>query len=149
MTLAGWTPERVETLRALHAEGKSAGDIAAILGDTSRNAVIGKKSRLGLVSNRPPEVRTSPVKRIRKPQNRVSAITHAPRWHANVPPMLCEPVEEETELVLNEIVSFTELQPHHCRWPIGQRDYVFCGGTKAEGSPYCIGHSRIAYRPGG
>lgn len=140
MTLAGWTPDRIETLRTLHAEGKSAGDIAAILGDISRNAVIGKKMRLGLVCNRPPERRNSPVKRIRKPRP-------ASTWQAQPPPMLCEPVEDDEPI--SGTVTFEELQPHHCRWPIGARDYVFCNGTKIEGFPYCGGHCRVAYRPRG
>ncbi len=48
-----WTDERVETLRAMWAEGKSASQIAKELGGVTRNAVIGKVHRLGL-SNRGP-----------------------------------------------------------------------------------------------
>ncbi len=44
-----WTPERVELLKKLHAEGHSASQIAKRLGGgVTRNAVIGKVSRLGL-----------------------------------------------------------------------------------------------------
>lgn len=46
-----WTDERVETLKAMWAEGKSASQIAKELGGITRNAVIGKVHRLGL-SNR-------------------------------------------------------------------------------------------------
>jgi|SRR5690606_21724707 len=46
-----WTDERVETLRTMWAEGKSASQIAKELGGITRNAVIGKVHRLGL-SNR-------------------------------------------------------------------------------------------------
>jgi GcrA cell cycle regulator len=48
-----WTDERVETLRAMWAEGRSASQIAKELGGVTRNAVIGKVHRLGL-SNRGP-----------------------------------------------------------------------------------------------
>ncbi|MBP7241360.1 GcrA family cell cycle regulator [Amaricoccus sp.] len=48
-----WTDERVETLKAMWAEGKSASQIAKELGGVTRNAVIGKVHRLGL-SNRGP-----------------------------------------------------------------------------------------------
>ncbi|MBP7000045.1 GcrA family cell cycle regulator [Amaricoccus sp.] len=48
-----WTDERVETLKAMWAEGKSASQIARELGGVTRNAVIGKVHRLGL-SNRGP-----------------------------------------------------------------------------------------------
>jgi GcrA cell cycle regulator len=46
-----WTDERVETLKSMWAEGKSASQIAKELGGITRNAVIGKVHRLGL-SNR-------------------------------------------------------------------------------------------------
>lgn len=51
-----WTDERIERLKAMWAEGKTASVIAEELGGVSRNAVIGKAHRLGLDS------RPSPVK---------------------------------------------------------------------------------------
>jgi len=46
-----WTDERVETLKTMWNDGKSASQIAKELGGVTRNAVIGKVHRLGL-SNR-------------------------------------------------------------------------------------------------
>ncbi|MEM1130460.1 MAG: GcrA family cell cycle regulator, partial [Pseudomonadota bacterium] len=46
-----WTDERVDTLKRMWNEGKSASQIAKELGGVTRNAVIGKVHRLGL-SNR-------------------------------------------------------------------------------------------------
>jgi GcrA cell cycle regulator len=59
-----WTDERVETLRLMWIDGKSASQIAKELGGVTRNAVIGKVHRLGL-SNRSgngdtPEEETAP-----------------------------------------------------------------------------------------
>ena len=51
-----WTDERIERLKAMWNEGKTASTIADELGGVSRNAVIGKAHRLGLDS------RPSPVK---------------------------------------------------------------------------------------
>ncbi len=51
-----WTEERVDRLRQLWGSGKSASEIAEMLGGVTRNAVIGKAHRLGL-SGRP-----SPIK---------------------------------------------------------------------------------------
>jgi GcrA cell cycle regulator len=48
-----WTDERVELLKTMWTEGKSASQIAKELGGVTRNAVIGKVHRLGL-SNRGP-----------------------------------------------------------------------------------------------
>ena len=50
-TLTSWSESRVDRLRALWAAGMSASEIAQELGGTSRNAVIGKLSRLGLVDS--------------------------------------------------------------------------------------------------
>ena len=43
-----WTDERVEMLKKLWSEGLSASQIAAQLGNVTRNAVIGKVHRLKL-----------------------------------------------------------------------------------------------------
>lgn len=43
-----WNDERVAMLKSLYAEGWSATEIAGKLGGTTRNAVIGKVTRLGL-----------------------------------------------------------------------------------------------------
>ena len=45
-----WTDERVQQLKQLRLEGKTAYEIACELGDVSRNAVLGKLHRLGLSS---------------------------------------------------------------------------------------------------
>ncbi len=56
-----WTDERVSLLRQLWGNGKSASEIAQILGDEiTRNAVIGKAHRLGL-SGRPSPIRKKPA----------------------------------------------------------------------------------------
>lgn len=56
-----WTDERVELLKVMWAEGKSASQISKELGSVTRNAVIGKVHRLGL-SNRPTAPATAPNK---------------------------------------------------------------------------------------
>lgn len=52
-----WTDHRVDDLKKLWNDGKTASEIADFLGDVTRNAVIGKAHRLGLSS------RPSPIKR--------------------------------------------------------------------------------------
>ncbi|WP_236021164.1 sigma-70 family RNA polymerase sigma factor [Sedimentimonas flavescens] len=49
--LTTWSESRVDRLRELWAAGMSASEIAQELGETSRNAVIGKLSRLGLADS--------------------------------------------------------------------------------------------------
>ena len=55
--MADWTEERMELLRSLWGAGRTASEIAEIIGEVSRNSVIGKAHRLGL-SGRP-----SPIKK--------------------------------------------------------------------------------------
>ena len=43
-----WTEEKVNTLKELWGKGKTASQIAEIIGGVSRNAVIGKAHRLNL-----------------------------------------------------------------------------------------------------
>ena len=43
-----WTPETVDLLKKLWGSGKTASQIAEIIGGVSRNAVIGKAHRLNL-----------------------------------------------------------------------------------------------------
>ena len=45
-----WTPERENKLKELWKKGHTASQIASMLGDTTRNAVIGKAHRLNLES---------------------------------------------------------------------------------------------------
>lgn len=53
-TATGWTDDRLEVLRRMWDEGKTASQIADALGGVSRNAVIGKAHRLGLRSRPAP-----------------------------------------------------------------------------------------------
>ena len=48
-----WTDEKVEKLRELWKKGHTASQIAEVLGDTTRNAVIGKALRLNLEARAP------------------------------------------------------------------------------------------------
>ena len=43
-----WTPEKEKKLRELWNKGHTASQIATLIGDTTRNAVIGKAHRLNL-----------------------------------------------------------------------------------------------------
>ncbi|PLS22430.1 GcrA family cell cycle regulator [Neptunicoccus cionae] len=56
-----WTDDRVEMLKTMWGEGKSASQIAKELGGVTRNAVIGKVHRLGL-SNRAAPAKTTKEK---------------------------------------------------------------------------------------
>jgi hypothetical protein len=71
-----WTPERIETLKTMWAQGHSASEIAKGLGGVTRNAVIGKVRRLGLPTDGRP---ASPAKALSRQswRSRVKALWDA------------------------------------------------------------------------
>jgi len=163
MTDAGatWTDERVELLKKLWTDGLSASQIAAELGNVTRNAVIGKVHRLGL-SGRAKDVKpaaSSP--RIRKVTRAPSAPAPiAPQPHSNVVlapiPLQSEQdvpdvaAEEDVAIPMSERVTIMDLRESMCRWPMGdptKPEFRFCGARSITGLPYCTHHARIAYQP--
>ncbi len=63
-----WTEERVELLKQLWTDGRSASQIAAEIGGCSRNAVIGKIHRLGLSGRaKPGPAPAEPKRKIERP----------------------------------------------------------------------------------
>jgi GcrA cell cycle regulator len=132
-----WTIERVERLKSCFEAGFSCREIAADIG-VSRNAVIGKLSRLNLTRERD-----------RDPPARKNAGATPRRQYAMLSaayaPAEPEPIDDARRC------SLFELSEARCRWPIstpGAADFCFCGNTPLDGLPYCSGHSRLAYRPG-
>ena len=55
-----WTDEKVQKLKELWSKGHTASQIAEALGDTTRNAVIGKAHRLNLEARAPSKQSNSP-----------------------------------------------------------------------------------------
>ena len=62
-----WTSEKVEKLKELWSKGHTASQIAQALGDTTRNAVIGKAHRLNLEARAPSKQSSSPKSPIGHP----------------------------------------------------------------------------------
>ena len=58
-----WTEEKVKKLRELWTKGNTASEIATILADTTRNAVIGKAHRLNLEERAPSKAKSSSEKK--------------------------------------------------------------------------------------
>lgn len=81
-TVMAWTDDRVELLKNMWGQGKSASQIAKELGGVTRNAVIGKVHRLGL-SNRATPAKTAKE----KPTSKSSAkLKQAPKPTAKPSP---------------------------------------------------------------
>jgi GcrA cell cycle regulator len=142
-----WTDERLELLKSGFAAGLSCREIAATIG-VSRNAVIGKISRLNLKRDKDRMVRTA------RPERTGEA---RPRGAPRLRQILLKAYPSQPDAVVDEPIhnghtcSLFELGRDTCRWPIstpGADDFCFCGNPPIDGLPYCAGHSRLAYRVG-
>ena len=138
-----WTPERESKLRALWTKGHTASQIATLIGETTRNAVIGKAHRLNL------EARTVSKKASTKPkiklENNIGITQEKISRKAKFKSLLLDKnFEPESPKSLEELSDST------CRWPIGhpdQKDFYFCGRTSVEGFSYCKLHVLYAFQP--
>ena len=139
-----WTPEREEKLKELWKKGHSASQIASLLGDATRNAVIGKAHRLNLqaraVSKRSTK-KTSTENVDKKSENKTQKISRKARFRAL---LLDKNFEQENPKKLEELTDET------CRWPIGhpyEENFYFCGRKSLEKFPYCKLHVLYAFQP--
>ncbi|HEV7660140.1 MAG TPA: GcrA family cell cycle regulator [Allosphingosinicella sp.] len=92
-----WTDERIDRLKELWSQGKTASHIADELGGVSRNAVIGKAHRLGLQSRPSPVKPNEPAPKARvraRDKAQAPAAAPEPRPAAEAPPA---PWEEDDE----------------------------------------------------
>jgi len=165
-----WTDERVEMLKTMWLGGSSASQIAAALGDVTRNAVIGKVHRLGLSGRGKPTSTAAP--RARKPRPSGSTGASRPRRttaarssgvamgatalktdEMAVAELQPAPVARgRADLVLvgeSPRLSIQELKEDTCRWPVGdpmQDDFHFCGRSALDNQPYCEYHCGVAFQ---
>lgn len=136
-----WTTERVELLKTDFEAGLTCREIADHIG-VSRNAVIGKLSRLNL--NREKAARV-PKSAATEPRRRTG--TRLRRQFLKA--VTIGQTAIEAPIHNGHCCSLFELSERTCRWPIstpGAPDFCFCGNPPIEGLPYCAGHSRLAYR---
>ena len=148
-----WTADRIEELRKLFEAGLTCSQIAREI-DVTRNAVIGKLSRLGLSRPRDVLIRRQPDLRARsprtgspRPETRQSQVRLLRSLHAAMAAPAAPVVIDE--LSVRPKCSLFELGAQNCRWPIGRPGadgFGFCGSAPVEGLPYCAGHARMAYR---
>ena len=162
MMISPWTKEACEALVRMNSEGMSGSQIAAALNcGVSRNAVIGKLHRLGIVSGNPEkrhgsrrastsdDRRASERARMRELRARRAAVKE-----------ILNPEREELEATDIEIDApadnprtVSTIEIGECRWPYGDPsgdDFHFCGGRSSFGSSYCVRHrvkGTMARRP--
>ena len=139
-----WTEEKVAKLKELWSKGHTASQIAEALGDTTRNAVIGKAHRLNLEARAPSKQSSQSSTSVNRPARRGSAPISRKAKFQSI--LLDENFEPENPKSLEELTDTT------CKWPIGhpnEEKFYFCG-RKPEGEfPYCKLHVLYAFQPKG
>jgi GcrA cell cycle regulator len=156
-----WTAEAVEDLKKLALEGKSASHISAALGVGSRNAVIGKASRIGIKLNGGggASVRGNGRPRAARSQWATAHYTRpdaqscgAAAARPQLSPGDGKPAGRSfgvAEIGEMRRLRLEEIRDSACRWPLGDPrsgDFAYCGLTPVGGQSYCAGHCQMAYR---
>ena len=141
-----WTPERERKLKELWKKGHTASQIAVLIGNTTRNAVIGKAHRLNLQARASSKKSSLKVNTVNTgnnntPEIKTQKLGRKARFKAL---LLDKNFEPENPKKLEELTDET------CRWPIGhpyEENFYFCGRKSMEKFPYCKLHVLYAFQP--
>ena len=136
-----WNEEKVKKLKELWGSGKTASQIAEILGGLSRNAVIGKAHRLNLSA----KIKTRPYS---------GNITHEQRTIKNSNVKRSKKYKFQSLLLDKNFeparnLSLEQLTEHTCKYMEGhpdQKDSSFCGRKTVEKFSYCPLHLILIYQ---
>ena len=147
-------PAKIERLKQLFAEGYSASAIAARIGGVSRNGVIGKLHRMGLRRSRNQQslLRALNASRTAKKQRRSlaakkGASTRRAALNARLAERLPVVIPVAPETAPPNATPLLDLRADQCRFPYGDKDFLFCAETKMTGSSFCIAHHHRCYQP--
>ena len=138
-----WDEEKVSKLKELWGKGKTASQIAEIIGGLSRNAVIGKAHRLNLSAkiktrntvinqNQNKEVHSNNIKNKTLRRSRFRSLIIEKDFEPENPKQL------------------EELDENSCKWPIGhpnEKSFYFCGRSSLKDYSYCKLHLLYAFQP--
>ena len=142
-----WTEEKVNKLKELWGTGKTASQIAEIIGGLSRNAVIGKAHRLNLSlkikTKNYNEKNNYNVKKDFKQSNDKPKKISRSRFKSLLIENDFEPENPK---------QLEDLDDNTCKWPIGhpnEKSFYFCGRSSLKDFSYCKLHLLYAFQPKG
>ena len=139
-----WTEERVAKLKELWGKGKTASQIAEIIGGISRNSVIGKAHRLNLSA----KIKTRTVASNQNFESSLQENNKIKRGRRSKFKSLIIEKDFEPE----NPKQLEELDENSCKWPIGhpdEKNFYFCGRSSLKDFSYCKLHILYAYQPKG
>lgn len=147
--MSDWTDDRVELLKKHWQNGLTCSQIARLLGGVTRNAVIGKLTRLGCAGRHaaslPARILEMRKPKLPKPPKPVLSVLHTGMTHtAEIRAEGLPPERADKPATCFDLLS---LGAHMCRWPIGdprEAGFGFCGRRCGDGS-YCRSHARVSY----
>ena len=137
-----WTPEKISKLKELWGKGNTAGQIASIIGEVTRNAVIGKAYRLKLTEK-------SFSKNINSKQISQN-LENAPQPEKKTRRSKFKSLLLDKNFEPENPKSLEELYDEICRWPINHPDephFYFCGRKSMKDFSYCKLHVLYAFQP--
>ena len=131
-----WNEEKINILKELWGKGKTASQIAEIIGGISRNAVIGKAHRLNLSAKIKTRAATSNQNFENSFEERNNKIKRGRK--SKFKSLIIEKdFEPENPKQLEELTDEV------CKWPINHpdsKDFYFCGRTSLKDFSYCKLH---------
>ena len=142
-----WTEEKVSKLKELWGSGKTANQIAEIIGGISRNAVIGKAHRLNLSLKNKTKNYSDGI------NNRFSQIYNFEKNNKKIkkiPRSKFKSLLIEKDFEPENPKQLEELNDNSCKWPIGhpnESSFYFCGRTSLKDFSYCKLHLLYAFQP--
>ena len=136
-----WTEEKITKLKELWGSGKTASQIAEIIGGVSRNAVIGKSHRMNLSAR----IKTRKATSNQSFENLDEKNTKSKRVRKSKFKSLIIEKDFEPE----NPKQLEELTDNDCKYPIGhpnEKGFYFCGRSSLKDFSYCKLHLLYSYQ---